>query len=213
MSASGTKNKARIFIMRMVAGMVVGAAASFGFLTAFGEPLKAVDDPGVMLAIMAGLIYLLIGLMVWIGMAAPTVGAHFLNVEDADELREETPKLRSGVIVLLLIGVFLMTLAVASAGMIAPAVALGISAGCLAGVVAAGWHGASRHDEMSKRMGEEVASATLQVTLLGLGAWAALAQLGYIAWVGPLALISVLAMLPLLVSFIVVGKKGMLMPR
>ena len=81
MSALGTKNKTRIFIVRMVAGMLVGAAASFGFLTAFGEPLKAVDDPGVMLAIMAGLIYLLIGLMVWIGMAAPSVGAWCTPIE------------------------------------------------------------------------------------------------------------------------------------
>jgi MFS family permease len=213
MPASVEKNKMRTFTVRMLGGAIFGAAVTGLFLSYFGDPLLDLKDGGTMLAVTAGLIYLLIGVMMWIGMAAPSVGAHFLNVEDADELREESPKLRSGVVVLILIGVFLLTLAFAGAGVVSTAVALGISAGCLAGVVVAGWHGARRYDEMTKRMGEEVASATLQVTMLGLGAWAALAQLGYVAWVGPLALVSGLALLQLFVSFVVVARKGMLMPR
>ena len=213
MVASVEKNKMRTMVLRMVAGAAVGAAFSAGFLALFGDRLKAVDDAGTILALIAGLTYLLIGLMVWVGMAAPRVGAQFLNVEDADELREETPKLKSGIVVLILTGIFLLVLAIAGAGMVSPAVALGISAACLAGIVAAVWLGAKRYDEMTKRMGEEVASATLQAGLLFLGAWAALAQLGYVAWVGPLALVSAMALLQLFVSFVVVARKGMLMPR
>ena len=213
MSALVEKKKVRTVVLRMFGGAVVGAAVTGGFLAAFGDPLKAMDDPGAMLAIVAGLIYLLTGLIVWVGMAVPSAGAHFLNVEDEEELREEMPKLKFGVVVLILIGIFLLTLAFAGAGMISTAPALGISAGCLAGIVAAGWLGARKYDEMTRRMGQEAASATLQVGLLLLGGWAALAQLGYVAWVGPLALVSGLALLQLFVSFVIIGKRGMLMPR
>ena len=213
MTASGEKKKVRTYLLRMMAGAIFGAVVTALFLNHFGDSLLGVQDGGAMLAVTAGVIYLLIGVMLWIGMAAPSFGAHFLNVEDADELREETPKLRSGVLVMILIGVFLLTLAFANAGQVSTPVALALSAGCLAGIVAAGRHGARNYDEMTKRLGQEAASATLQAGMLFLAAWAALAQLGYVAWVGPLALVSAMALLQLFVSFVVVGKRGMLMPR
>jgi len=213
MSASVESKKMRLLLLRMLCGAVVGAVVTGSFLAFFGKPLLDLKDPGALLAVITGLSYVLIGLMVWVGMAVPGVGVRMLNVEDAEELREETPKLKSGVVVLILTGLFLLSLAMAGTNFLSGALALGLAAGCLAGIVAAGWLGAKKYDEMTKRIGEQTASATLQAGMLMLGVWAMLAQLGYVAWVGPLAMVSAFALLQLLASFVVIAKRGMLMPR
>jgi hypothetical protein len=213
MSATVEKDKMRVMVVRMLCGAVAGAVVTGTFLAFVGRPLLDLKDFGVMLAVVAGLSYVLIGLMVGVGMAVPGVGVRMLNVEDADELREETPKLKSGVVVLVLTGLFLLLLAMAGTPLLSRELALGLAASCLAGIVAAGWLGARNYDEMTRRMGEQTASATLQAGMLMLGVWAALSQLGYVAWVGPLALISAFALLQLLASFVIIAKRGMLMPR
>lgn len=214
MSASVEKKKMRVLVLRMFCGALVGAAVTGSFLVFVGDPLLNLKDPGVMLAIVAGLSYFAIGLMVWVGMMAPrSVGVRMLNVEDAEELREETPKLKSGVVVLVLTGLFLLSLAMGGTTILSRELALGIAAACLAGIVAGGWLAAKKYDEMTKRLGEDVASGTLQAGLLFFGGWAALAQLDYVAWVGPLAFVSAFALLQLLASFVVIAKRGMLMPR
>lgn len=204
MSASVESKKMRLLLLRMLCGAVVGAVVTGSFLAFFGKPLLDLKDPGALLAVITGLSYVLIGLMVWVGMAVPGVGVRMLNVEDAEELREETPKLKSGVVVLILTGLFLLSLAMAGTNFLSGALALGL---------AAGWLGAKKYDEMTKRIGEQTASATLQAGMLMLGVWAMLAQLGYVAWVGPLAMVSAFALLQLLASFVVIAKRGMLMPR
>lgn len=60
-------------------------------------------DPGTAIALVTGMSYALIGLLVAFGIAAPGDGAKLLNVEDAEELREESPKLRYGAVACFLI--------------------------------------------------------------------------------------------------------------
>lgn len=212
MNAATQKNPVRTMLMRMLAGAVVGAAGMGLFLTFVAKPHLELGDPSNMIAIVAGVSYLLIGLSVAVGLVAPNAGARFLNVEDSDELREERPKLQPATAVFVLTGVFLLVLAMANSatGFLSPAISLTVAAVCMVGIIAAGWISSRHSDELTRQMGQEAASMTFQVAMLVLGGWAALAQFGYVGWMGPLALISTLAMLQLVVTFIVIGRRGML---
>ena len=211
MNAAVQKKPVRTLIMRMLAGAVVGAATMGLFLTFVGDPFADLKDPATMAAIAAGAIYVLMGLSVAFGLAAPRAGATFLNVEDADELREEAGKLGSSAVAALLSGAFLLVLAFADA--LGSSVALPLAGACLAGAAIAGWVGAKHQDELTRQVGLEAAALALQIVFVAIGGWAALAVLGYAIWMGPLALISSLMLLQLVAIFIVIGKRGMLMPR
>ena len=106
MSVTAEKDKVRLMLWRMVCGAIVGAVGTGLFLVFVGEPNMDLEDPGIMLAIVSGLSYVLIGLIVGVGLASPKAGAKFLNVEDADEIREESPKLWTSAVCCVLIGVF-----------------------------------------------------------------------------------------------------------
>ena len=215
MNASARKNPVRTTVLRMLAGAVVGASATFLFLGFVVEPHVQLKNPENLIAIGAGLIYVLTGISIAIGLAAPQAGAHFLNVEDADELREEGSKLGPAALVMVLTGAFLMILALSGGdpGLMSRQTGLIASLACLAGIAIAGWVAAKRYDELMRRLGLEAASRTLQLGMLAVAAWAALAHLGQVAWISPLAFVSGFALLQLLVSFVVVGRHGMLKPR
>ncbi|GAA4743511.1 hypothetical protein GCM10023264_05900 [Sphingomonas daechungensis] len=212
MSATMDARKMRVMIWRMLAGAIVGAVASLLFFKFVGEPNMDLKNPSVLIAAACGIVYLLIGLMVALGVAAPKTGAHFLNVEDADELREERPKLRTSAIATILIGVFVLVLAMAGGG-IDNQVALAIAALCLIAVVAVTAAGVKQYDELTWQLTREASAYGFYATLVLFGGWAALAHLGYVPWISPLAFVSLLIILQLLTAFIAVGRRGMLMPR
>lgn len=215
MSGVTEQNKLRVLIWRMLGGAVVGATGTGLFIAFVSEPHMDLDNPANLVATVAGVSYVLVGLMVAIGLASPKTGARFLNVEDAEELQEESPKLIPAAAVMVLTGIFLLILALAGtqAAIISREAALIAMLGCLGGIVVAGWISARRIDEFTRQMGLETASATFQAGMLVLCVWGALAQLGYVAWLGPLGLLSFVALLQLLASFVIVARKGMLMPR
>jgi hypothetical protein len=198
---------------RMFAGAIVGAGATALFL-ALVEPRMDLDDPANMLAIVAGISYAVIGLAVGLGLIVPRAGARFLNVEDADELREERVKLRTGAIACFLIGLFLLVLALAAdKAYLTRDVALFTAAACLAGVAIASLFSGRRSDELTRQITLEASAATFHIALFVLGGWAALAHLGYAGWVSPLALISGLALLELVAIMVVSARKGLMTPR
>jgi len=207
--------KMRRLIGQMLGGAIMGAVAVGTFIAFVGKPHMDLDDPAIMLTIVAGISYVLIGLIVAAGLASPKAGAHFLNVEDAEEIREESPKLLPAAAVFLLTGLFLLLLGTYATGaaLLNREASLAAIVACLGGIIAAGWISAKRIDELTRRLGQETASATLQATMLLLCVWGTLSHLGYVAWMGPLALLSSVALIQLLASFVIVGKKGMLMPR
>lgn len=213
MNAATQKNPVRTLLMRTLAGAVVGAASMGLFLAFVGDPFMDMDDPATALASVAGVIYLVTGMMVWFGLAAPSVGARFLNVEDAEEIREEGGKLKPAATVMILTGAFLLVLALGGSGWMSRELSLAAALLCLVGIGVGAWLSARRYDELMRRLGLEASSLALQLTMLLLGAWAALAQFGFVAWLGPLAMVSALALIQLFASFIVVGRHGLLMPR
>ena len=98
-------------------------------------------------------------------------------------------------------------------GAIASQVALVVAAVCLVGIVAVTVAGAKRYDELTRQLATEASAWGFYATLVVLGGWAALAHLGLIAWVSPLAFVALLIFLQLLTAFVAVGRRGMLMPR
>ncbi|MCL6740771.1 hypothetical protein LZ518_06445 [Sphingomonas sp. RB56-2] len=215
MSGVAEKNKMRVLIGQMFGGAIVGAIAVSAFIAFVGKPHMDLKDPAIMVTIVAGVSYVLIGLIVAAGLASPKAGAHFLNVEDAEEIREESPKLIPAAVVFVLTGIFLLLLATYRTGA-APmgrGMVLTAAAVCFGGVVIAGWISSKRIDELTRQLGLETAAVTFQVTMLFLCIWGTLAHLDYVAWLSPLALLSSVALLQLLASFVIIARKGMLMPR
>ena len=211
MNAAVQNKKLRTGIARMFAGALVGGIATFLFLEFVGERFMDLDDGPVMLTVMAGLIYALIGLSVAFGVIAPRAGARFLNVEDAEELREEGPKLKIGAAASVLMGAFLLVLGLSSSGSLGREPALILLTLCLAGAIVLTLIGRNRTDELTRQISFEASALTLQLALLATAAWAALAQLDYVEWISPLGLLSGLALLQLLAVFVVSARKGLLL--
>jgi len=212
MNATVDKKKIHTMLWRMIAGAVFGAAMTAVFLLIF-QPRMDPGDPSHMIAIIAGISYLLIGLSVGIGLVAPNAGSRFLNVEDADELREERPKLRSGAIACALIGIFLLVLALGpDGGLLSRAVTFWFAAACLAGVIIASFM-SRKTDELTRQITLEASAGTLHIALVVLAGWAALAELGYAPLLSPLGLVAGFAMLELIAIFAVSATKGLMTPR
>jgi uncharacterized membrane protein len=68
-------------------------------------------------------------------------------------------------------------------------------------------------DELMRAINLEAGALSYGLIVLVAGVWAILAHLGYMPAPAPLDLLSLLYALVLLASFIVVGRRGMLMPR
>ncbi len=204
----------RKFLIQMVVGAVVGIVSMAVFLY-LGKPLLPLAGRVAMLTACMGSLYVILGLFVGAGAVAPGAGAHFLNVEDADELREQRTMLSYSAVSCCLGGFFLLILSVgpvalSEVGRSSLAVAAGA---CLLGAIVFGRLCFDRCDELMRRICGEASVLTLNVGLMLLAGWGALAHLGLAAWITPLALLSGFALLYLLASFWVVGRRGMLKPR
>ncbi len=212
MNAATNNGRMRTALMRMLAGAIFGAAAMSLFLFFVPKSSWDVDDPSIMIATVAGASYLLIGLSVAIGLIAPGAGARFLNVEDPDEIREERPKLKSATLVFVLTGIFLLVLAFskAGAGLLDPRASAAVAIFCLVGILAAGWISSKKSDELTKQMGQEASSISLQLVMLVIAGWAVFAQVGEARPIEPLTLLASLALLQLFVTFVVIGRRGLL---
>jgi hypothetical protein len=211
MTSTVEKSKMRTSLRRFGAGALVGAAGAALFLGFAGGRYIDLADPVAMLTAGTGLVYALMGLAVGFGILAPRTGARFLNVEDADELRDERPKLQVGAATCVLIGIFFLVLALSASGQALNAFAvLLIGAACLVGTVILTMIGRARTDELTRQINFEASSFTLNTAFVVLAAWAALAQLGYVEWVSPLVLISSLAMLQLVSIMATSAAKGLL---
>ena len=76
-------------------GAFLGFFGAIGVAGAAKEGLLGTAGASVHAALGVALIYLLMALVVGAGVLSPALGARFLNVEDAQELREERAKLQS----------------------------------------------------------------------------------------------------------------------
>jgi hypothetical protein len=204
----------RKLLIPALIGGVVGGAASFGMMRYIDSP--AVGGLGLSgtLAALVGVLYCVIGFGIVIGTSSPGLGAKFLNVEDADELREQKKMLVWSGASMLLWGVSLLALALAAPnGPVPQAAALAVGGGGLVIGIALSVLVYRASDELMAAVNLEAGALSYGITSLVIGLWAMLAHLGYAAAPAPLDLLTLFYVLALVASFIAVGRRGMLTIR
>jgi hypothetical protein len=195
-------------------GAVAGFAASAGMMRYIDSAAVGGLNLSATIAALVGVLYAVIGFGIAFGTASPSLGARFLNVEDADELREQKQVLSLSGAAMVLWGAALLALALAAPdGPVPQAAALAIVAGglLLGTVLSVLVYRAS--DELMLAVNLEAGALSYGLVLLVVGGWAMLAHLGYLAAPAPLDLLSLFYVLVLLASFIAVGRRGMLQIR
>ncbi|TAD76274.1 MAG: hypothetical protein EAY70_09770 [Sphingomonadales bacterium] len=203
----------KVLVPALIGG-VVGFAAASGMLRFIdSETVGGLGISGT-IAALVGVLYVVIGASIALGTASPQLGARFLNVEDADELREQKQVLTLSGTAMGVWGASLLALALAAPdGPLPHGIALAIGAGglvigCLLSVPIY-----RACDELMRMANLEAGAITYGLVLLVVGTWAMLAHLGYIAGPAPIDLLTLFYVLVLVASFIAVGRRGMLTLR
>lgn len=183
--------------------LLVGDAGQLGALNTSRE-----------IALMVGITYIVIAAIIALGLVLPKFGARFMNVEDADELRELRAMLTYSAGGLLLIGIGVIVVALAGpGGAIAPAVAL---AAYIALSIVTLWFSLRAYrlqDELMAAMGNEVAGLSFSLIALIGGSWAVLAHLGFVLAPAPLDWLTMMIALPLLAAIVVTMRRGLFFMR
>lgn len=203
--------KGRKLIFQLIVGGLVGGLAGY-----FGLGLLDAENmAGDQLVVSGvGLIYLLMGLICGFGLMAPKLGSRILNVEDADEIRDQSRMLSGSAICMVSLGAALMVLPMAGLdGPISPIVAIGGLIAALALLIAVSVRDWKYYDEMllqlSRDSGNIAFSGVGSVTLI----WASAAWLGLVTTPTPLALVALISGGFLIAVFAASARKGLLLPR
>jgi hypothetical protein len=201
-------------VRKVVIPALAGGAVGFGTAWGVGELIDGGFASGLTLsaeiALVAGALYLVMALGVLIGALRPGFGARYLNVEDADELRETRAMLVNSCIAMALWGGGLAALALAAPGPLAASTALAAGlAGFALGAVFA-WRSWQASDELMTSVTREANSLTALFAFALLGGWGALAHAGYLPAPAPLDLLTTFFALGLVATFVVVGRRGMM---
>ncbi|WP_432769305.1 MAG: hypothetical protein HEQ22_00780 [Sphingopyxis sp.] len=209
--------KRRKTLLAMGVGAIAGGAGMMLLLTMFDRAALPDPDPSRIATAGIGLIYALMGVAVGLGVLAPRAGARILNVEDADELREQRAILLANAVGCIAMGAALMLLGVA-AGAGAP-LALGqplVFALLIAALIVASVAGVwcwPRYDELMRSMAGEGAAAGGYLIFFALVLWGGAAATGLAALPGALDLLSIAFGFMLIGCFVAVGRRGMLEMR
>jgi hypothetical protein len=190
---------------------LIGGLASYfglGLLDAENLAIDQVIVSGI------GLIYLLMGLICGVGLIAPNLGSNILNVEDADEIRDQSRILTGSAICMIALGGALMALPMAGPGeSISPLAAFGGLLAALALLIVVSIRDWKYYDEMLLELSRDAGNLAFcgigSVTLI----WASAAYLGLIIAPTPLALVAIISGGFLLAIFVASARKGLLWPR
>ena len=192
-------------------GAIVGFAASYGVLNYIDSDAVGGLDPSATIAALVGALYCMIAVGMLFGVASPRLGARFLNVEDADELREQQRVLALSGIAMVFWGAALLALALAAPdGPVPQQVALAVGLGGLVIGVVLSVMVYRASDELMLAINLEAAALSYGLAFAAISLWAMLAHLGYASAPQPLDLLTLFYVLVLLASFVAVGRRGML---
>jgi hypothetical protein len=211
---SSTPRWVRKLLIPALIGGVAGFAASAGMMEFIDSSAVGGLDMSATVAALVGMVYVVIGFGVAFGSASPQVGAKFLNVEDADELREQKKVLGLSGVAMLMWGAALVALALAAPDGPVPqgvALAVGLTGLVIGTVLSIQVYRAS--DELMLAVNLEGGALSYGLVFVVVGGWAMLAHLGYTAAPAPLDLLSLFYVLVLVASFIAIGRRGMLTIR
>lgn len=207
-------SKLKKTIFALVLGGAAGFAGAFGFMQLADNGVLGELGPSREIAALVGVIYLLTAFAVLTGVVAPKAGATFLNVEDAEELREQKFMLGMSGLGMGAAGAALILAALAApVGPISQSVVATLFAGLMIVAVIGSLASRKRQDELMRAISKETGSTAYYLLFLIGGGWALAGHLGYIAAPAPLDWLSMFWGLGLLAAFIVIAKRGMMQMR
>ena len=211
---SQTSRLVRKLVIPALIGGVAGFAASAGMMGFIESGVVGGLGPSETIAALIAVLYGVIALGILLGTAKPDLGARFLNVEDADELREQKRMMIWSGVALLAWGAALLALALAAPdGPVPQLAALVIGAGGLLIGTLLSVLVYRTCDELMLAVNLEGSAISFTMTLVVIGLWAMLAHLGFAQGPAPLDLLSLFYVLMMAASFIAVGRRGMLTIR
>lgn len=204
----------RKVVISGLVGAAIGIAGMLGLFRLHDAGGLGEISPSGMIACVAGAVYILLGLQVSLGLALPALGAKMLNVEDAEDLQEQRRMLAFAAGAMVAWGAALVVLALGRPGGVMPAttaLAAVLSLFALSVLLTIlMWR---RMDELMKVMSRECGNLSFYLALVAGGGWAMLAHLGFTGAPAPLDWLTMFTALPLLASFLAVGRRGLLLPR
>lgn len=208
------RRKNRKMLRSMAAGAVAGGLGAIGILTLADSDLVGGLGRSREIAALVALVYLVTALAVGIGVSRPSFGAHYLNAEDPDELREQKTSLILSSLAMAATGAALFILAFAApVGPIDSGAALGLAL-VLLGLCVWLSHRMTAHvDELILEVSRITGALTFYLLALIGGGWSIIAHLGFASAPSPLDWLTMMAALLLLASFIACAKKGLLTAR
>lgn len=205
-------------LKKLALPMAIGGLV--GFVTAFTvlEYGEGIGDTGLTasaeIAVLIGALYLMMGLFVGGGTLVPGAGVKFLNVEDADELREQRKMLLLSSYAMALWGAALIVLALSGPeAPIPPGTALAVCLVLYAGGTYFAFRSYAHSDELMMAVNRDAATWSYSLLLVLLGGWAAIAHAGYVSAPAPIDIISAFYCLVLVSTFIAAARRGMLTPK
>ncbi len=201
-------------------GVPLGVGAIAGFLSTL-LILNIIDSDAVgglstssEIAILVALVYFLTAVAVLAGLLSPKLGAKFLNVQDAEELREQSSLLLYSGGAMALWAAALAALALTGEG--GPLAPEPVVAGAVIALVAGAWLALKAYrfsDELMSAVNLEATALSYLVTFVVLGGWAILAHAGMAIAPAPLDMLTTFYAVVLAATFVAAGRRGMLNQR
>jgi hypothetical protein len=204
-------NKTRKLVFQLVSGGIVGGLAGyfgFGVLAAANMAADQIIVSGV------GLIYALMGLIIGFGLLAPKLGSSILNVEDADEIRDQRRILTGSSVCMIALGAALMALPLSGpGGAISPPVGFGGLLAALAILIGISIRDWKYYDEMLLELSKDAGNLAFCGINSVILVWASAAWVGLAVAPTPLALVALVSGGFLLAIFAASARKGLIRPR
>lgn len=213
MTSKPVNSTSRKVVLQLLAGGVVGALVSLGLASLLPD-LKESVEPGAAALLAIGLIFALMGLFVGLGVAIPGIGTNVLNVADREDLADQRAILTGSAVCCIALGLAMALLALSGPeGPVSGLLAFWALAGSFVlatAITAFQWR---LYDELMRGVSLEASAWMAGIAFPGITLWAALAHIGKAAPIDPLGLIAAMAGSMLLGSFLVTGRRGLLVPR
>lgn len=206
--------KLRKLLISIAIGAVAGFIVSFALMRTIQTGLLGDLGASRSIAALLGAMYVLCGVFVGLGVLSPKLGARFLNVEDADELREQSRMLRNSTFGIIAFGLSMLLLAFAApAGPLPPGLIGGSIAVLMSVATLTSLHTLKFMDELNASVSRETSVASFYLMFFVGGGWSVLAHLGFVPALAPLDWLTMFAAAMLFAAFWVSAKRGLLVPR
>lgn len=206
------KSLPRRLALPVIAGAAGGFLASMAFLHLTDFPETGGLGASREIGGLVGLVYVLCALAVGLGTASPKIGARILNVENAEELREQRLLLSLSAIGMLALGTALVLLALAAPiGPLNAAVSASASGLLIVCAIVIGLRSLRLNDEMQRALSRDASATAFNLLFLIGGCWSILAHTGFADAPEPLDWLTMFAVFMLAGAFWQGARRGLML--